>query len=308
MSYSIGELAKKMGVSMRTLRHYDEIGLLVPMERTAAGYRRYGEEEVERLRRIMIYRELGFDLARITRILDNPASDAEEQLEHQKSALQDQVARLENMLRGINEMISESGASEQPGEVGSEGAKAEAVESSSARVAKSGQMWLLVLIVAIAGSELGWSVSAIDIHTGPWAIMLSILFLWAVLWAFAGRMRLDRSHWEFHSLNLSMWVAFLGSYFLREGFASTQEMFDILGEASVYPLVSAFVGHVVLVYRRWRRSRERREVDTSGGQGRFWRTLRALVVTPKLDSDEPKLRGSQSGIDWVGEVVESAIA
>ncbi len=56
MSYSVGELAKLAGISVRTLHHYDEIGLLSPSERTAAGYRMYSNIDVERLQRILVYR------------------------------------------------------------------------------------------------------------------------------------------------------------------------------------------------------------------------------------------------------------
>jgi MerR family transcriptional regulator, thiopeptide resistance regulator len=107
MSYSVGQLAQVAGVSVRTLHHYDDVGLLTPAERTRAGYRRYTPADAERLHRILVYRELGFDLARIARILDDSAVDAVEQLRRQHALLQEQVRRLEHMLRGI-ETVMES--------------------------------------------------------------------------------------------------------------------------------------------------------------------------------------------------------
>lgn len=105
-SYSVGELAKQAGVSIRTLHHYDEIGLLSPSERTAAGYRRYNATDAERLHRILVYRELGFDLAGIARILDDPAVDAVEHLRRQRSLLERQVERLQRMIEGVEVMMN----------------------------------------------------------------------------------------------------------------------------------------------------------------------------------------------------------
>lgn len=105
-SYSVGELAARAGVSVRTLHHYDEIGLLSPSERTAAGYRRYNASDAERLHRILVYRELGFDLAGIARILDDPAVDAVEHLRRQRSLLERQVERLQRMIEGVEAMMN----------------------------------------------------------------------------------------------------------------------------------------------------------------------------------------------------------
>src|SRR6056297_2638700 len=73
--WTVGELASLAHVSVRTIHHYDEIGLLVPSERSAAGYRLYGKREIERLHQILLYRELGFALEAIRRMLDEPAID-----------------------------------------------------------------------------------------------------------------------------------------------------------------------------------------------------------------------------------------
>jgi len=68
--YSVGDLARLAGVSVRTLHHYDEIGLLRPSHAGSNGYRIYGQVEVERLQEILFYREVGMALADIARLLD----------------------------------------------------------------------------------------------------------------------------------------------------------------------------------------------------------------------------------------------
>ena len=65
MSYSVSEVSKAAGVTVRTLHHYDEIGLLAPSTRSAAGYRQYNGRDLERLQEILFYRELGFGLEEI---------------------------------------------------------------------------------------------------------------------------------------------------------------------------------------------------------------------------------------------------
>jgi DNA-binding transcriptional MerR regulator len=105
MHYSIGELAKLAKVSIRTLHHYDEVGLLSPADRTAAGYRKYSSADAERLHRILVYRELGFDLAGIAVILDDSAVDALEQLRRQHALLGERIGRLQQMRKGVETMI-----------------------------------------------------------------------------------------------------------------------------------------------------------------------------------------------------------
>ena len=73
MEYTIKQLADLSGVTPRTLRWYDREGLLRPGRVTEAGSRIYGPKEVDRLQEILFYRELGFSLAYIRRLLDDPA-------------------------------------------------------------------------------------------------------------------------------------------------------------------------------------------------------------------------------------------
>lgn len=73
--YRVGELAKLTGVTVRTLHHYDEIGLLVPTQRTGSDYRQYTPADVARLQQILSLRQLGFALDEIARVLANPGAD-----------------------------------------------------------------------------------------------------------------------------------------------------------------------------------------------------------------------------------------
>jgi DNA-binding transcriptional MerR regulator len=74
--WKIGELAKRTGVSIRTLHHYDEIGLLSPSHRTESGHRLYGREEVVRLQQVLSLRQSGFSLEQIREMLASRRTDA----------------------------------------------------------------------------------------------------------------------------------------------------------------------------------------------------------------------------------------
>lgn len=105
MSYSVGEVARLTGITVRTLHHYDEIGLLPPGDRSAAGYRRYSESDLERLHQILGYRELGFPLEEIAAILADPDADALGHLRRQHTLLLERVERLRKMVEAIEFMM-----------------------------------------------------------------------------------------------------------------------------------------------------------------------------------------------------------
>ncbi|NUO59272.1 MAG: MerR family transcriptional regulator [Hamadaea sp.] len=105
MSYSVGRVAELAGVTVRTLHHYDEIGLLTPGGRTSAGYRRYDDADLDRLQRILLYRELGFTLEEIAVILDDPEADAAEHLRRQHRLLTDRIARLREMVAAVEYVL-----------------------------------------------------------------------------------------------------------------------------------------------------------------------------------------------------------
>lgn len=94
MEYTINKLAKLAGVSTRTLRYYDELGLLSPARVSSNGYRIYGQKEIDRLQQILFYRELGVSLEEIRSILSSKDFDGLSALESHLSAL---LARREQM-------------------------------------------------------------------------------------------------------------------------------------------------------------------------------------------------------------------
>ncbi|MDQ3286431.1 MAG: MerR family transcriptional regulator, partial [Actinomycetota bacterium] len=102
MSYSVGQVADLAGVTIRTLHHYDEIGLLSPSGRSAAGYRIYEEPDLVRLQQILFYRELGFALEEIATIVDDPRTDAVGHLRRQRGLLSGRIERLRKMVVAID--------------------------------------------------------------------------------------------------------------------------------------------------------------------------------------------------------------
>lgn len=106
MEYSIKELSELAGVSARTLRYYDEIGLLKPLYVKESGYRYYGEQEVELLQQILFYRERGFDLKRIQQILYQKDFDMLRALEEHLSALEEQEIRTAALIQTVKQTIA----------------------------------------------------------------------------------------------------------------------------------------------------------------------------------------------------------
>ncbi|NMA78482.1 MAG: MerR family transcriptional regulator [Actinomycetales bacterium] len=102
---TVGRVADLVGVSVRTLHHWDGIGLVRPGGRSWSGYRLYDAEDVARVHRVLVYRELGLALAEIGRILDDPSVDPGEHLRRQKGLLAERIRRLERTARAVDEMI-----------------------------------------------------------------------------------------------------------------------------------------------------------------------------------------------------------
>ncbi|MEU5534931.1 MerR family transcriptional regulator [Streptomyces sp. NPDC020362] len=101
MSYSVGQVAGFAGVTVRTLHHYDEIGLLAPGERTHAGHRRYGDADLDRLQQILFYRELGFPLDEVAALLDDPDADPRVHLRRQHELLTARIEKLQKMAAAV---------------------------------------------------------------------------------------------------------------------------------------------------------------------------------------------------------------
>ncbi|MFB7448229.1 MerR family DNA-binding transcriptional regulator [Streptomyces sp. NPDC056194] len=99
---TVGRVAELAGVSVRTLHHYDEIGLVQPSARTSAGYRAYAAGDVERLREVLAYRRLGFGLREIADLVDDPTTDAVAHLHRLRGLLLDQRDRAAAMVTAID--------------------------------------------------------------------------------------------------------------------------------------------------------------------------------------------------------------
>jgi len=105
MEYGIRELADMAGVSARTLRWYDSVGLLKPCRVGENGYRYYSSAEVDRLQYILFYREMGMELRRIKEILDAPGFDRLSALRGQLDALVSERERLDVVIEMIQKTI-----------------------------------------------------------------------------------------------------------------------------------------------------------------------------------------------------------
>lgn len=101
----VGQVAAAAGVSVRTLHHWEAVGLLVPSGRTAAGYRTYSAADLARLQQVLTYRELAFSLDDVRRLLDDPEVDALDHLRRQQSLLADRIARLQSVAALVSRAV-----------------------------------------------------------------------------------------------------------------------------------------------------------------------------------------------------------
>ncbi len=105
-TYRVKDVARLAGVSVRTLHYYDQVGLLTPHGRSAAGYRIYSEADLLRLQQIVIRRELGFPLEEIRSSLDDPGYDPKAALLAQRRELERRAERTRTMLQAIDSALS----------------------------------------------------------------------------------------------------------------------------------------------------------------------------------------------------------
>jgi DNA-binding transcriptional MerR regulator len=98
---TVGEVARLAHVSVRTLHHYDSLGLLTPSRRSEAGYRLYTEDDLGRLQQILLYRELGFGLGEIAGVMGSPGFDRVAALERQR----EQLAARQERLRAVTALV-----------------------------------------------------------------------------------------------------------------------------------------------------------------------------------------------------------
>lgn len=104
----VKEVADLVGISVRTLHHYDEIGLLKPSQTTEAGYRIYSDRDLEMLQQILFFKELDFPLKKIKEVIHDPQFDRQEALELHRKMLLEKRDRLERMLATIDKTIKHS--------------------------------------------------------------------------------------------------------------------------------------------------------------------------------------------------------
>ena len=105
-TYLVSEVAQITGLSVRALHHYDAIGLLVPKQRTDAGYRVYDQDDLLRLQQILIGREQGLPLEEIRRALDDPRFDRTRALRAQRRDLEARARRTDAMIRAIDAALA----------------------------------------------------------------------------------------------------------------------------------------------------------------------------------------------------------
>lgn len=102
---TVGQASARLGVTVRALHHWDEIGLARPSLRTTAGYRLYTAGDLERLHRIVVYREIGLGLDRIRTVLDDSTADVPGALRAQRTQVAERIARLQRLSAGLDRMI-----------------------------------------------------------------------------------------------------------------------------------------------------------------------------------------------------------
>ncbi|WP_282155578.1 MerR family transcriptional regulator [Cytobacillus gottheilii] len=105
MEYTVQKLGALAGVSTRTLRYYDEIGLLKPARINSSGYRIYGEKEVNALQQILFYRELGVSLEEIKEIVSSPDFDSVAALKEHREKLLEKQRQLDQLIKNVNATI-----------------------------------------------------------------------------------------------------------------------------------------------------------------------------------------------------------
>lgn len=101
----VKEVADLVGISVRTLHHYDEIGLLTPKKTEESGYRLYSEADLAKLQQILFFRELGFPLKKIKELIHSPSYNQQEALELQRKMLLEKRRRLDQMIATLEKTI-----------------------------------------------------------------------------------------------------------------------------------------------------------------------------------------------------------
>ncbi|MDC0723510.1 MerR family transcriptional regulator [Nannocystis bainbridge] len=109
MALTVKQVASIAGVSVRTLHHYDEIGLLRPSGRSSAGYRLYSEADLSRLQQVLFFRALEFPLQEICRLMRDPEFDIGASLRMQRQLLREKAVRLQSLLVAVDAALARLG-------------------------------------------------------------------------------------------------------------------------------------------------------------------------------------------------------
>ena len=112
MAHTVKAVAELAGVSIRTLHHYDDIGLLRPASVSHAGYRLYTTADLERLQQVLFFRELGFSLQEIKEIVESPTFDRKQALMSHRKLLLEKQQRLEKLIQSVDHTIDAIGRNE----------------------------------------------------------------------------------------------------------------------------------------------------------------------------------------------------
>jgi DNA-binding transcriptional MerR regulator len=106
MEYTVQKLGMLAGVSTRTLRYYDEIGILKPARINSSGYRIYGQAEVDKLQQILFYKELGLHLDKIKDLVNSPSFNAAKALSEHREQLLDKRSQLDRLIANVEMTIA----------------------------------------------------------------------------------------------------------------------------------------------------------------------------------------------------------
>ncbi|TKC16067.1 MerR family transcriptional regulator [Robertmurraya kyonggiensis] len=137
MEYTVQKLAQLAGVSSRTLRYYDEIGILKPARINSSGYRIYGQKEVDRLQQILFYRELGVNLETIKDIMTSPSYDGANALKEHREQLLEKRKQLDLLISNVEKTIaSTEGRIDMSNKEKFEGFKKKMVEENEQKYGK----------------------------------------------------------------------------------------------------------------------------------------------------------------------------
>ncbi|MDE2431185.1 MAG: MerR family transcriptional regulator, partial [Burkholderiales bacterium] len=114
MLLKIGELASRTGLTVRTLHHYDKIGLLTPSVRSDAGYRLYDRSDITRLHRIQALRRLDLSLAEVARLIDGEGLKLQDVIDQQIVTLDHQIAQSVTLRNRLQELVTTLRTREEP--------------------------------------------------------------------------------------------------------------------------------------------------------------------------------------------------